>query len=196
MVKANTGLSGLSGLTGSDPGGGGGGSGSSTKSPATAVTTDPTLASIAWSNPTNVLTEDATYASVTLDPGERSQWLDVRGFQFAATPGTLTSLLVEIKCKTDADEAVDLEAYLLANGANPDGTFGDNQASGAVAITTTEAYLPSGGYGQGGIPAAVWNADPTYLIGDANFGFRFSVENAGVGTVTVRVNHIRMTVTW
>jgi hypothetical protein len=194
-VRAVAGLSGLSGLVG--PGGGGGGSsGSQTRTPGVAVSNSARSPAVAWTQPGNVLADDANYASVTLLPGEVSEWLDCDQFGFAIPGGsTITSIVAEVKCYCTSGDGNGIEdtAKLLLQGANFDGSYGTgDMASGNSAVPGSEDTVS-----YGGAPVSTWGPDPTSgIVMEPSFGFRYAVENIDAVPVTFYINRIRMIVEW
>lgn len=68
---------------------------SQVRTPTTAVNG---AGSIAWTNPTNALTSDDTYATVTLGPGADSQDLETTGYGFSIPAGaTIDGIIVYIE---------------------------------------------------------------------------------------------------
>jgi hypothetical protein len=192
-MRAVTGLSGLTGLVGD--GGGGAGVGSQTRSPGAAISNSLRSPAVAWTQPANVLADDGSYASVTLLPGEVSEWLDCTQFSFAIPGGAaITSVEAEVKgFSLHAADSVDDTAKLLLNASNPDGSYGPNNLATGADIGTATAV-----YSYGGDPPTTWGVNPDPgIIMEANFGFRFAVRNDhATESRTFQIGHIRMIVEW
>lgn len=166
-----SGLSGLSGLTGvvkrqTRPAGAG--------------------ASSTWSNPGNITASDDTRATVTVAQGGSSGGLFASAFGFAIPGGaTVLGILVEVeRSKAAGPGLIEPNEVSLQKGENPEG----NSESDGIDWPTTDTVIGYGG------PAHLFNGTWTPAEVNGDFRVRIDAGENGGGDVTLRVDHVRVTV--
>lgn len=144
----------------------------------------------AWSSPSNVYADDATYATGFQDGSAagKTDRLKNLNFGFAIPSGaTIDGITVEIDRKTSGgSNSSDLLVQLYKAGA----LVGSNKAS-ATAYTTSDVTATYGG------TSDLWGTTWTDAdINDAAFGVCFQSEQTNSVGRTVSVDFVRITVTY
>lgn len=161
-------VSGTHGGTGTAPAGTGTGTGSE-----------------AWADVSNVWSSDDGYATVTLGPGETSDWLVVTKFCYGIG-GNATVDTVEARIEAKASESglvVDADVRLVVDGV----VSGSNKASGTTLSLTDTVYSYS-------YTPSQWGVTLTPLkVNKSGFGYAFRYRNnSGSTSVTVSVDAATM----
>lgn len=152
-----------------------------------------------WSNPSNALTSDDTYATVSLTNGEISYWLKVSDFDLGMPPdGTAVSctlrLLLEIEAKASAAgdymviaaPMMDAPSDYVGNYSNQ-AFYYDSDFPAMLPLTTSDQTFE---LAMGLFTSNAWATQP-------EFGVSFQIVNtAGVGTQTISVDRVRLKATW
>jgi hypothetical protein len=145
-----------------------------------------------WSSANNAKVSDSSYATAAWVVGSKpTYYLKATNFGFAIPAGaTINGIVAEIQEKSSVDTTSDYcsESHVVI--IKSDGTLGTTDKKVAGHISVTESYVSHGGTTD--LWDVVWTAED---INDVDFGFAFvgaltSVED----TVTVSVNHMRVTV--
>jgi hypothetical protein len=172
-MKALTGLSGLSAVTNT--------AGATQSGPRSAGGSPSS-----WTNPSAITTSDDSYATYDVGFGESSGSLDAVGFGFSV-PGGSTILGIEVKIersKAGSGVVGNTEVQLLKAGAGV-----GSQLNDATDWPTSDAVATYGG--SMSLWGTTWSASD---VNDANFGVQFIMDEAGVNGVTLRVDHVQITV--
>jgi len=152
-----------------------------------------------WSNPSNALTSNDTYATVSLTNGEISYWLKVSDFDLGMPPdGTAVSctlrLLLEIEAKASAAgdymviaaPMMDAPSDYVGNYSNQ-AFYYDSDFPAMLPLTTSDQTFE---LAMGLFTSNAWATQP-------EFGVSFQIVNtAGVGTQTISVDRVRLKATW
>lgn len=142
---------------------------------------DAGVGTVAWSNPSNAVSSDDSYATATSSGTQTSHYLKATNFGFSIPTGaTISGIFVEIERKSP-DVAVDSTLKLSKAGT----ISGDNKASGTNWVAT-EAYFTYGS------SVSLWGLTWTAAdINDTGFGVALSVLG---NNAVASVDHIRITV--
>lgn len=159
---------------------------------ATSATSPGTAASVAgsdvdWSNPSNALASDNSYATASLPDGFGSDVLLLTNFGFSIpTNATILGVLVEVEASRSGGGA---NLTIGGNLYNSGATIG-NTVGGQATVTTSDAYISHGS------ATNLWGANLTpSTINGSTFGVGITIQNFfGGSTSTARVDHVRMTV--
>jgi hypothetical protein len=162
-------------------------------SPATLVD-DTTVGTRAWTNPTNAVSSNNTYATVAGDgSGDtlQSHYLKATNFGFSIPGGaTISGIVVEVEAKDDglATNKINLVRLVKGGAIQPQSQAADSPA----ALTTTDTYKVYGSSSQ------LWGQ--TWTDADINastFGVVVAaqLDFLGSGVVsTASIDHIRITI--
>jgi hypothetical protein len=154
--------------------------------------------SIAWTNPGNITLSDGSYATAALNRanpnGRSTQYLVASNFGFTIPVGsTINGILVEVEraAASSVGNPSDQQVQLATNPTSSLSLVGNNKASGTV-WPTTEAYASYGG------SADLWGWTPGVSdINSSGFCVYISAGVAnGKGTNTVKVDYVRVTITY
>lgn len=145
-----------------------------------AVYTFPTAAtnsgvgSVDWTNPSNALTDDSTYASVVTGTGNQSYYLWLTNPNPTEIGDSDTIDAIRIRMRRDAstnNRVEDYEIRIIVAGV----VSGDNKADTVTkwgVVSTTITY--------GDLASDVWSLTLTGAdVKASNFGFAVSIEGAG-----------------
>lgn len=152
-------------------------------------TSDGTIGDTDWSNPSNIMASDNSYATVSLDggSGETTSYLVAGDMGFSIPTGaTIDGILVEWECKKNdfLESVVDNESRLFLS----DAIAGDDKAS-ATEWALTDTYRSYGG------SSDTWGLTPTAEQINSSGGFGAAISAVAVGPPTAAsVDHCRMTV--
>lgn len=148
--------------------------------------TNVTFTGIAWTNPSNAATNNSSYATVPLNNGEQSDYLNATNFGFSIpSDATITGVQVDIKCFTPAGTGVNTNSKLLKAGSAVGSTR-------QIVLTTVDQYWP-----MGLLNSDMWGTTLTPTEANAsNFGVQTSFDNANPSTRGVYVDHIQMTISY
>ena len=142
-----------------------------------------------WSNPDRAVSSNDSYATVSVDDGEQSNYLQCTNFGFTIPAGaTIDGITVNIERKSGATNTGDRRVRIVKAGTR--GSADLATGTGYPAADTVEAH---GGSTQ--LWSETWTAAD---INSANFGAALSVEktsNTG-GARTVSVDHIQIVVSY
>jgi hypothetical protein len=152
-----------------------------------------------WSNPTNIISSNNTYSSVSLNNGQVSDVVVATNFGFSIpTSATIDGVTVEIEKYGSRTVffipiryIIDNTISLTTDGTNP---TGDNKATGTpwpIADTSPSTYTSYGGAADG------WNASLTpTLVNSTSFGIYIDVSCIfwPGGPETGYIDHIRVTI--
>ena len=147
---------------------------------------DTSIALNAWSNPSNALASDNSYATATVTSIVSSESLRATNFGFSIpSDAIILGILAEAEgSRSGGDTNLTNEALLTYQGAN----IGSSQGGSAL-FTTSDAYVSYGGstniWGYASLTPAIINA--------STFGVDIRASNSGTSS-TARVDHIRITV--
>lgn len=142
-----------------------------------------------WSNPSNVVSSDNSYAEYPRDFAETNP-LSVRGFGFSIpVDAVIDGILVEVEAsQSDNSRSGSAWSYVsLIDYPTPIGTAKDP----AQALTESDAYYSAGG------SSDTWGAALTAaIVNSSDFGVDITFERTNLFAETVFVDHVRMTVYW
>lgn len=152
-----------------------------------------------WSNPTNLISSNNTYSSVSLNNGQVSDVVVATNFGFSIpTSATIDGVTVEIEKYGSRTVffipiryIIDNTISLTTDGTNP---LGDNKANGTpwpISDTSPSTYTSYGGSADG------WNASLTpSLVNSTSFGIYIDVSCIfwPGGPETGYIDHIRVTI--
>ena len=135
----------------------------------------------AWASPSNAVSSNNSYATCAAI-ASYADYLDVSNFGFSIPAGaTLNGYTVEIEMKASVALPTEMVANLRSAGAD----VGSSKLGNAP---TTEAYVTFGG------ASDKWGTALTVSnVNASTFEVRLT-SNFGIDTVTVDVDHIRVTV--
>lgn len=154
--------------------------------PTSGVTTG---SGVAWTNPGNAISENATSATSALTKSATtSQTLRVTGFDFSSIPtgSMITGVEVRIKRSTAGNTVNDNSVRLSLSGAS----IGTNLAS-ATNYTTSLAWATYGGANE------LWGTTLTEAqVKDSTFGVDFSAKLSGTTGRTVSVDAISVSIAY
>lgn len=136
---------------------------------------------IIWDDPNNILVQDDTYASVTLQQEEASRLLLADDFDFAIPPGaTILGVTATIRLRSNSADLQPLQLYCL------DLPLGDQKFISPAPAFTTQQF---------GGTADDWDAIlAPEIINDASFALGFSPYNALALPLTLDYAWITLTV--
>lgn len=161
-------------------------------SPGTIVDSAAAIGGSAWTNPTNALTSNGTFAT---NNGTTTHYLKCTNFGFAIPSGaTINGVLVEALGKSDFNVGgqfvCDNFIELCKAGGNPSGT-NQNRAT-STHWPTTAAYQSWGG------ASNLWGLTLTDTdVNNSGFGVGISTTQNKTGKVAVptcSIDHVRLTV--
>jgi hypothetical protein len=142
-----------------------------------------------WSNRGNVGANDGSYATVALDDGDRSQFLQCSSFGFSLPAGaTINGITVTIERKAGtASRLVDSSLKIVKGGSR----------TGTEKANTTTYYPTADTVASYGSATDLWGT--TWAVGDinaSNFGIALRVTKPGTadGAITASVDYIEITV--
>jgi hypothetical protein len=140
-----------------------------------------------WSSPGNITASDNAYATAALT-NNLSDYLAATQFGFSIpASATIDGVLVEIENSETASEATFDRVYLTKNGSS---SVGSNRAGG-VPIGSSDAYDSFGG------ASDLWGTSLTPAeVNASTFGVLIAVRDNNAGSTTVRIDHVRMTITY
>lgn len=139
---------------------------------------------IAWTNPSNVVSNNTTYSTVALSNGQQADYLSATNYGFSIpSDATITGVQVDIKCLVPSVMGgVNSNTKLLKAGS----PVGNNLQ---IIPTTTDQYLSMGD------SSNMWGTSLTPAEANAsNFGVQTSFYNADPATRGIYVDHIQMTI--
>ncbi len=149
---------------------------------------DASIGSMAWTNPTNVISSDNLYATNDLTGVATSNYLVISSFGFSIPNGTvITGIVVEIekRAQTPGTTIQDESVRLLKGGV----ISGSDKASVSDWPTAVDMLIPYGG------PTDLWGQ--TWTATDINSGIGVAIaadKASGAGTTTAYVDSARITV--
>jgi RHS repeat-associated protein len=149
-------------------------------------------AGTAWTNPSNALTSDSSFATATLGAGATSQLLTVTGFNFSVpSSAAVVGLSVNVERKAtgilNGGNIRDNVVQLVSGGV----AVGSNKAITGTNWPTTGAVQSYGG------SSDTWGAGLTAAnVNASGFGVEVQAKDPGTGkaTATANVNDIQVTV--
>ncbi len=139
----------------------------------------------AWTAPGNIVSDNASYASITLNNSQYSDYLTGRNYSFSIPAGaTINGIVVEIDRYGSTNNRIsDRDVYLTKNGTTSVGT--DKAAGNWPGSSGVQTY---------GGAADLWGTTWTPAeINNANFGVMLSAQSSQAG-ITANVDYIRVTV--
>jgi hypothetical protein len=142
------------------------------------------IGATAWTNPGNILSDNATDASCTA--GASSQYLVARNFSFGSIPSD--AMIVGVTVRIEAAESSAGTESLNAQLQDASGALFGSSKSNTISGTGAAVYT------YGGV-LDTWGAalTPT-IVGNANFGVRFwytTAHNMTVDYVTVAIEYFQ-----
>lgn len=149
---------------------------------------DATVGTKPWSNPTRVVSSDDSRAAASWSKdGDVSEYLLATSFSFTVpTSATINGILVEVeKLETNAKSNTVDNSIKLTKGA---GYIGDNKADAVTEWGTSDAYASYGGASD--LWGTTWTASD---VNSSSFGVGVSAV-CGVASGGVEIDHIRITV--
>lgn len=159
-------------------------------SPGTVVSSDPTGAAPAWSNPGNATASDDARATCTGGTGENTEFLHATNFGFSVPAGaTIDGLILEVERSRGANNGnQDNQIHLAKNGVSWLAPPGTNKSTGAT-FPASDAYTTYGSSSD--LWGQTWTAAD---INHSGFGAGITaIDNLGNG-LSVRIDHVRITV--
>ncbi|BCB25402.1 hypothetical protein SKTS_02880 [Sulfurimicrobium lacus] len=145
--------------------------------------------SLAWGSPGNALANDTSYATVSLNDSQVSNYLQCTGYGFTIPAGaTINGVTVNVERMATNSGIQDAAMRLVRAG-----TIQSTDRSTTTAYPTTSAYEAHGG------AADLWGGSWTVAdINNANFGAAMAAAKPGStgGARTASVDHIEITVTY
>jgi len=150
------------------------------------------VGTVAWTNPANALTNNDTYATVTLNSGAISHHLKTTGYGFAIpTDATITGIQLTIDRYTSgpvgSTRIRDSEVRLVKAGT----VIGDNKAA------TSTDWPRSGATTNYGSTSNLWGTTWTPTdINDSTFGAALAVTTPNTSNRTAYVDYLAITVTY
>lgn len=140
-----------------------------------------------WSNPGNITTSNDSNATKTLAGTAPSDYLQATNFGFSIPGGaTIDGIQAFFEHRCDNDDIIVQNVFLLIGGV---ASGSDKGASNNV--PTSDAETSFGGVSD------LWGLTPTPAeINASNFGVEIQYMNGGVADDTIRVDYIRMAVTY
>ncbi|MBI5107580.1 MAG: hypothetical protein HZA62_02430 [Rhodocyclales bacterium] len=140
-----------------------------------------------WTNSGNAASSNNSYATVSLDDGEQSDYLQCTNFNFTIpSSATINGITVSIERKSTATNTADRRVRIVKGG-----TRGSDDLASSTGYPSSDTVAAYGG------SAALWSE--TWTAADINstgFGAALSAEktdNSG-GARTVSIDHIEITV--
>lgn len=154
-----------------------------------AVAPDEDTSQLAWVNPTNVYSDDASYADVSVpqfDTNTISQRLRTNTYGYTFSAGTtITGIKVEIENYCGAGGAVDFRVQLIGADGN---LVGDNKGDTVTAWDGSPTIHTYGG------ESDMWNTSLTYSdVNDTDFGVCISAK-ATADNTDIYIDYVRITV--
>jgi hypothetical protein len=149
------------------------------------------VGTVAWSNPTNIYSDNSSYATVALATSSTiSNYLQASGYGFSIpTDATISGISVTINRYASSTSVVYDNVVQLMTGGSIVGT---NQASTSAWTTTTSATASYGG------TSSLWGKaswTPSE-INSTDFGVALSVKNTSGTNRTASVDYVTVTVTY
>lgn len=142
---------------------------------------DAGTGTVAWSNPSNAIASDDTYASAVLLLGQVSHYLKLTNFGFSIpTTAVVTGIQVDVERVSTVGSALVDNAIRIVKG----GVIGATDKSSAANWPSADAYKSYGS--EGDLWGEAWSAGD---INDTGFGVALSV-TANVGA-TAEVDLVR-----
>ncbi len=149
------------------------------------------VGTVDWSNPGNAVSDDNVYATVALNNGETSHYLEATSFGFAIpADATINGIKVAIgrfSSGASAPYIRDSVVSLLKGGS----VVGTNKAF------TLSDWPTSEGVATYGTPTNLWGTTWTPAeINATNFGVALAVNNSNASSLTANVDYVTVTVTY
>ena len=144
------------------------------------------VGSIAWGNPTRILTDNGSPTEAVLNAGESTDTILVTDWGFVAVTGTVDGVALDVERQSIGNESVDETVQLTKNGTTG---VGDNKADTVTPWPATYGVKTYGGAADG------WTASLTAAeVAASTFGVRFKANYPGGLADTVDVDYMQMTV--
>jgi len=149
---------------------------------------DAAVGTVAWSTTSNITNSDNSYATCSLSSGQTSNYLTATNFSFSI-PGSATisdiSVAMERSHSSAVVSIVDSSVRIIKGG-----TIGSYDASSGFTWNNSDAYQSY----TPGLWSESWTASD---INSSTFGAAFSATySGGLGSTTLRGDHVRITVTY
>lgn len=152
----------------------------------TGATAPGSAAGTSWTNASNALAEDASYATYSISPGGSSSVLQLTQFGFAVPTGaTINGVEAVIKANYSTGDGCQLTTIRLLIGGSASGN-----TKGPQALTTSNTNYTFGG------AADLWGLTPTVAqVNATNFGVQVAGQEIGGenGTI-VRIDFVSINV--
>ncbi|HZW26458.1 MAG TPA: DUF6701 domain-containing protein [Gallionella sp.] len=171
-----------------------GGPVSVTRSPGTCASDASNGSTLVWTSPTNATSNNASYATRTLNDGQVSQYLRCTGYGFAIPAGaTITGITVNVERMAGTAGRLQDAAMRLVKDVAGTATIQATDRSTATFYPATEATEAHGGATD--LWGGIWTPDDINL---GNFGAALASQKAGAagGATTASVDHMPITVTY
>ncbi len=149
----------------------------------------------AWSSPTNIQSDDSSYAYVALGGLKNSQALYAKNFGFSIpADATITSIKFTVKRKGTAVSITEYHFIMCDASGSPSGS--DKADTSTKWSSSDETIEKPGGATTG--DSTYWGLTLTpALVNDADFGVMISAHNTnGLSTSTAWIQYVSCTVTY
>lgn len=147
------------------------------------------IGSLAWGSPGNALANDTSYAAVSLNDLQVSNYLQCTGYGFTIPAGsTINGITVNVE-RMSTNSGIQDAAMRLVRA----GTIQSTDRSTGTSYPIAPAYEAHGGAGD------LWGGSWTVAdINNAGFGAALAAEKPGTsgGARTVSVDHLQITITY
>lgn len=146
------------------------------------------IGTVTWSSPGNIVSSNDSKAQATLGVNTSSHYLTATGFGFSIPAGApILGVTAEIELSASNGVLVYDNSVKIVIGGSVMGT--DKARASSTKWPTTDTYITYGG------GADLWGA--TITAADVNASdFGVAISAFGLSSVTARVDHIRITVTY
>lgn len=155
------------------------------------ISSDSSVGTVSWSNPSNAGASDDSDATATSGSTATTHYLWSVGFGFSIPGGsTIDGILVEIEKQSGSSpfgNIKDSTVRLIIGGS----LSGDNKANTGISWPTTDTYTSYGG------ASDLWGLTPTVSdVNGSDFGIAISgqITISGPASITGSVDHVRITV--
>jgi len=148
----------------------------------------------AWSSPTNIQSDDSSYASVALGGSANSQALYAKNFGFSIPAGaTITSIKFTVKRKGTVVSITEYHFIMCDASGSPSGS---DKADTSTKWSSSDETIEKPSSGTAG-DSTYWGLTLTpALVNDADFGVMISAHNVTVNSRTAYIQYVSCTVTY
>lgn len=157
----------------------------------TVAADDSAIGTVAWTNPSNALTSNNSYATAVFGGAGQSHYLKLTDFSAALAAIPSTSTIVGFKVEVEGLTSTGTTATWVIRPYRAGTLAGTAATNASDQLTTSEAFRTAAGLNQ---PAGITFAAAMTRADVLNTGFGIGVSVTVSGAMTVSIDSIRLTV--